>query len=79
MFNIKKRPAREISEERPIDINPLETKGDVSHNLQFPCDLCDFVSLRKRDLRYHMGEKHRHEKVSVKIEKGFSKKSKDGK
>ena len=79
MFNIKKRPAREISEERPIDINPLETKGDVSHSLQFPfpCDLCDFVSERKRDLRYHMGEKHRHEKASVKIET-FSKKSEDG-
>ena len=79
MFNIKKRPAREIlHEEKPIDINPLlETRGDSSHNQHFPCDLCDFVSERKKDLRYHMGERHRHEQASVKIET-FSKKSEDG-
>ena len=78
MFNIKKRPAREMpDEEKSNDFNPLETKADLPHSLMFPCSLCDFVSERKRDLRYHMGEKHRHERVSVKIET-FSKKSEDG-
>ena len=78
MFNIKKKPPREISvEEEPNDFNPLETKGNSPENLQFPCDSCDFISERKKDLRYHMGEKHRHEQVSVKIET-FSKKGEDG-
>ena len=90
MFNIKKRPAQEMpnedsndmhpvreTERTRLDINPLETKWDSSHNLLFPCDLCDFVSERKRDLRYHMGEKHRHEQASLKM-KTFIKKGKDG-
>ena len=78
MFNIKKKPSREMPlEKEPNDFNSLETKVNPPDNLQFPCDSCDFISERKRDLRYHMGEKHRHEQVNVKIET-YSKKGKDG-
>ena len=55
-------------------IHPKMLKHEI---LQYPCDSCDFMCERKKDLRYHMGEKHRHEQVSVKIET-FSKKGEDG-
>ena len=78
MFNIKKKPAQKISvEKEPNDFNPLEAKGNSPENLQFSCDSCDFISERKKDLKYHMGEKHRHEQVRVKIET-YSKKGEDG-
>ena len=75
MFDIKKKSAQEFfgGEEEPNDFNTLETKV----NLQFPCDLCDFISERTNDLRNHMRDKHRHEQASVKTE-SFSKKGEDG-
>ena len=78
MFNVKKRTAPKMPDEgTTIDLNPLDLKSVSSHDPHFPCDLCDHVSGRKKDLRYHMGEKHRHEQVNIKMET-LSKKSMDG-
>ena len=72
MFNIKKRSTKEVMPEAKVKptlepIQQFDTKDTPLSDLQYPCDFCEFVTDRKRDLRYHMGEKHRREQESIKI------------
>ena len=73
-----------------LDANNYEVKAKIPgvvdmdkvnyslSDFQYPCDLCEFVTDRRKDLRYHMGEKHRHEQDNLKIENSFAKKREDG-
>ena len=84
MFNVKKKKKKTPSQEVFHDVKPIEpTKPVVDttnyslSDLQYPCDFCEFVTDRRKDLRYHMGEKHRHEQDNLKTD-SFVKKGEDG-
>ena len=79
MFNIKKKPTpKMIQEIRPSEAsNQVDTTNIPLNDLQYPCDLCEFITDRRKDLSYHMGEKHRHEQENLKIG-AFVKKMEDG-
>ena len=83
MFNVKKtkkKPNQEVFREvKPIEPNKpaSDTTNYSLSDLQYPCDLCEFVTDRRRDLRYHMGEKHRHEQDNLKTD-SLVKRGEDG-
>ena len=87
MFNVKKKkpteevlhevkPNKSVVERTNFEAKPNKPDYSLS-DLQYPCDLCEFVTDRRKDLRYHMGEKHRHEQDNLKID-SLVKKGEDG-
>ena len=87
----KKKPTQEVLHEvkpkNPVmdtanyEVKPNKPEVDRTNyslsDLQYPCDMCEFVTDRRRDLRYHMGEKHRHEQDNLKMD-SLVKKGEDG-
>ena len=84
MFNVKKKNKKKPNQEVFREVKPIEPNKPASDttnyslsDLQYPCDLCEFVTDRRRDLRYHMGEKHRHEQDNLKTD-SLVKRGEDG-